>query len=140
MAFFEIVRTINLPPEKVWSALGNFNVSPAPDIKISVEKEGDPGLHGAGTVRTVTVGKESARQVIEKVKPFYSYTYQMIDHPLLNDYQACCELTGDEESTLVHYRANLKPRIPLTGGLACLKAKAAVNKFFNLIEKHLRGQ
>ncbi|MDZ4132369.1 MAG: SRPBCC family protein [Dethiobacteria bacterium] len=140
MASFAIVRTINLPVEKVWSVLGNFTRSPAPDINIRVEKEGDTGLDGVGTIRTVTVGKESARQVIETVDPFHSYTYRMTDHPLLKEYKANCELTGEEESTVVHYHAALKPRIPLTGGLACLKAKAAVNKYFDLIEKHHCGK
>jgi hypothetical protein len=140
MASFAIVRTINLPVEKIWSVLGNFTRPPAPDIKISVEKEGDPGLDGVGTIRTVTVGKESARQFIEAVDPFHSYTYQMTDHPLLKEYQARCKLTGDNVSTIVHYHADLLPRIPLTGGLACLKAKAAVNKYFDLIEKHHCGK
>jgi len=64
----------------------------------------------------------------------------MTDHPLLKEYQARCELTGDNVSTIVHYHADLLPRIPLTGGLACLKAKAAVNKYFDLIEKHHCGK
>ena len=140
MASFTISRTINLPAEKVWSVMGNMTRSPAPDIKIRVEKEGDPGLDGVGTVRTVTFGKECVRQVIKEVKPFHSYTYQMTDHPLLKDYQAKCEVTGDEKSTIVHYHAYLKPRIPLTGGLACLKAKATVNNYFDLIEKHHCGK
>lgn len=140
MASFAIMRTINLPVEKMWSVLGNFTRPPAPDIKISVEKEGDSGLDGGGTIRTVTVGKESARQVIGTVDPFHFYTYRITDHLLLKDYQARCELTGDEGSTVVHYHADLKPRIPLTGGLACLKAKAAVNIYFDLIEKHHSGK
>jgi carbon monoxide dehydrogenase subunit G len=136
MASFSIVRTINLPIEKVWSVLANFTSPPAPDIEIKIEKEGDASLNGGGTIRTVTVGKESARQVIGAVDPSHSYTYRMTGHLLLKDYQARCELTGDDESTVVHYHADLKPRIPLTGGLACLKAKAAVNNYFDLIEKH----
>jgi hypothetical protein len=136
MASFEIVRKINLPLEKAWSVLADFTNSPAPGIKLGIEKLGEPGRDMVGTVRTVTVGKDSVRQVIESVKPFHSYTYQMVDHPLMNGYHAHCELTGENDSTMIHYKAEISPAIPLTGGLICFKAKAGVNKFLDLIEQH----
>jgi len=136
MASFTIVRKINLPLEKLWSVLGDFTRPPAPGIKLGVEKDGDPGRDGVGTVRTVTFGKDSARQVIETVKPLHSYTYQIMGHPLMKGYHAGFELTGENDSTMIHYHAEIKPTIPLTGGIACLKAKATVNKFLDLIEQH----
>lgn len=136
MASFTIIRTIDLPVEKVWSILGDFTKPPAPDIQLGVEHEGDPGRFGVGTIRKITVGKDSARQVIEAVEPRHSYAYRMIDHPLLKEYHARYELKAEKNSTVIHYHAEIKPRIPLTGGIASRKSKTAINNYFDSIEKH----
>lgn len=136
MASFTIERKIRRPIEEVWSLLGDFTKSPSPEIKVDVEKEGDPNAGGAGTIRTLTIGRIRVRDVLETANPPHSFTYRIVGGGPIRAYHGRVDLAEEEGSTIVHYHGSLEPRIPFTGGICCRLAKHAVNRLLDAIEKH----
>ncbi len=136
MASYTIERRINLPIEKVWSLIGDFTKSPGPEIKVEVEKEGDPSAGGAGTIRIITIGKVRAREILDTANPPHSLTYRMLGGAPIKEYLGKVDFKDKEGSTIIHWHVDLKPKIPLTGGICCRLAKSAVNHLIDAVEKH----
>lgn len=141
MVSFALERKFNMPLDQVWSILSDFANTPAPDdVTVIVEKEGDPDKHGAGLVRKTIVGRDKVRQHLTSLNPPHFYTYQVVDHPMLKEYQARVDLKESEGGTLIHYQADIKPALPLTGKLLCAKCKSGVNSYLDAIERHHGGK
>ena len=136
MASYTFERKINLPVEKVWSLIGDFTKSPGPEIKVEVEKEGDPSAGGAGTIRMITIGKVRVREILDTVNPPHSFTYRILGGAPMKEYHGKVNFEDKEGSTIIHWHADLKPKIPLTGGICCKVAKGAVNGLINAVERH----
>ncbi len=142
MVSFTLEKKFNMPLEQIWSILSDFTKTPAPDdVKVDVEKEGDPEKHGAGLVRKTIMGRDKVRQHLTSVEPPHSYTYQIIEHPLIKEYQARVDFKEEEGGTLVHYQADIQPAVPLTGKIVCAKCKAGVSNYLDAVDKyHCREQ
>ena len=136
MASITYERKINLPAEKVCSILVDYPRAPTPDIKVELLKEGDPDTGGIGATRLMTIGKETIKQVLVEANLPQSYSYCIVDHPLIKDYNARIDLTDEGGSTLMRYHADFKPAIPLTGGIVCAKVRGGLVKLFDSIDKH----
>ena len=136
MATCSLKRKIDLPIEKVWSLIGDFTKSPAPEIKIEVEKEGDPSAGGVGTIRMITIGKTRVREILDTVNPPHSLTYRIIGGAPMKEYHGMFNLEAKEGTTIYHWHADIKPKIPLTGGILCRVAKGAVSTFIDALEMH----
>jgi hypothetical protein len=122
MASYTIERKISLPIEKVWSLIEDFTKSPAPEIKVEVEKEGDPSAGGAGTIRMITIGKVRVREILDRANPPYSFTYRMLGGAPIKEYHGKVDFKDKEGSTIIHWHADLKRKIPFTGGICCRTA------------------
>lgn len=136
MASYTVHREIKLPIEKVWSLIGDFTNSPGPEVKVEVEKEGDPSTGGAGTIRTVIIGKVRVREILDTANPPHSFTYRIIGGAPMKEYHGKVNFEDKAGSTIIHWEANLKPKIPLTGGICCKVAKGAVNGLIDSMVKN----
>lgn len=136
MASFTFERKVNLPIEKVWSLIGDFTKSPGPEIKVEVEKEGDPSKDGAGTIRTITIGKVCVKEILDTANPPDSLTYRIIAGPPMKEYLGKVNFTGNDGTTVICWQAEIKPKIPFTGPILCMVAKRAVNGLIDAIEKN----
>ena len=136
MTTCSLERKINLPVEKVWSLISNFTKSPAPEIKIEVEKEGDPAAGGVGTIRMLTIGRTRVREILDTVNPPHSFTYRIIGGTPTKEYKGKVTLEGKEDTTIFHWHADIKPIVPLTGGIVCMVAKGVINTFVDALENH----
>jgi len=137
MAGFTFERKLNFSRTDVWPLIGDFTKSPGPEIKIQVEKEGDKALAGAGTVRTITVGKVRVREVLEAANQPCSFAYRIIGGAPMKEYKADVTLNETGGSTVIRWDARLRPKFPLTGGICCGVAKRTANKLIDAIEKAL---
>jgi hypothetical protein len=136
MATCSIKRKIDLPIEKVWSLIGDFTISPAPEIKIEVEKEGDPSAGGVGSIRMITIGKTRVREILDTVDPPHALTYRIIGGAPMKEYHGKVNLEGKGDTTIYHWQARIKPKIPLTGFILCRVAKGVINTYIDALEKH----
>ena len=66
MATFTITRKLDLPSEKVWATVSDFNRPPSPAIKIEVEEKGDPEANGIGAIRNIKI--KGVPSVVERLE------------------------------------------------------------------------
>ena len=136
MVSYTFTRTVQLPVDKVWSLIGDFTKSPGPGITVEVEKEGDPKAGGAGTIRTITIGKVCVRELLETANPPHSFTYRILSGAPMKEYLGSVRFEPKENSTIIHWHVDLKPKIPFTGWICRKVAKNASNRLIDEIEKH----
>ena len=136
MASITYERKINLSAEKVCSILVDYSMAPTPDIKVELLKEGDHDIGGIGATRLMTIGRDTIKQVLVEANLPYNYSYCIVDHPLLKDYNARVDLTEEDNSSLMRYHAEFMPAIPFTGGIVRSKVKTNLVKLFDSIDKH----
>lgn len=136
MASFTLERKVNLPVEKVWSLIGDFASTPGPDIKVEVEKGGDPERHGVGMVRTITIGKVCVKEVLEEAVPPDSFTYRIIGGAPMKEYVGKVRFEDDGGATRIRWQGDITPKIPFTGPILVRVAKGAVNGLIDSVEKH----
>ncbi len=136
MASITYERKINLQAEKVCSILVDYPMAPTPDIKVELLKEGDPDTGGIGATRLMTIGRDTIKQVLVEANLPQNYSYCIVDHPLLKDYNARVDLTDEDGYTLMRYHAEFKPAIPLTGFIVRAKVRTNLVKLFSSIDKH----
>ena len=136
MASFTFERKVNLPVEKVWSLIGDWTKAPGPDIKVEVEKEGDPNNNGVGTIRTITIGKVCVKEVLDSASPPNSFTYRILSGAPMKGYNGRANFIDSGGSTLIRWEADIKPKIPFTGPILVKVAKGAVNGLIDSVEKH----
>ena len=135
MAAITIERTINVPHEKVWAVVEDFTGSPGPPIMVVLEKGGNLKLNGAGTVRTITIGKNTARERLESMEPPHRFTYSMISGAPVKDYLGRAEFKPDGGSTAIKWTATFTPKFPGTGWMIGRKIKKVINSFIDELEK-----
>ena len=136
MASFTLERTINLPVEKVWDILGNFTVSPGPEIKVEVEKQGDQANNGVGTIRKLTIGNVCVKEILESANPPNSFTYRVLSGALTKEYKGKVNFKKNGEETIIHLKADIKPIIPFTSPIIIKVAKGAINSILDSLEKN----
>ena len=136
MATFTIERKVKLPVQKVWSLIGDFTKSPGPDIKVNVEKEGNPGTHGTGTIRTITIGKVCVTEILDTANPPHSFTYRILSGAPMKEYRGVVHFESVDGATLIQWKADIKPKFPFTGPILVKVAKGAVNGLIDSVEKH----
>jgi len=136
MASFTFERKVKLPVEKVWSLIGDFTATPGPDIKVEVEKQGDPDKNGAGTIRTITIGKVRVKEILDSASPPDSFTYRILSGAPMKEYLGKVKFEESDGATLIRWQADIKPKIPFTGPILVKVAKGAVNGLIDAVEKY----
>ena len=136
MASFTFERKVKLPVEKVWSLIGDFTATPGPDIKVEVEKQGDPDKNGAGTIRTITIGKVRVKEILDSASPPDSFTYRILSGAPMKEYLGKLKFEESDGATLIRWQVDIKPKIPFTGPILVKVAKGAVNGLIDAVEKY----
>ena len=136
MASFILERKVNLPVEKVWSLLGDFTASPGSDIKVEVEKEGDPDKNGVGTIRIITIGKVRVKEILDSANPPDSFKYRILSGAPMKEYLGSVKFKDNDGATLIRWQADIKPKIPFTGPILVKVSKGAVNGLIDAVEKY----
>jgi hypothetical protein len=127
MTVYSFRREVNLPVEKVWSLLGDFTKAPSSEIEVSVEKEGD-----------ITIGKVCIREILDSANPPCSFTYRILSGAPMKEYLGKVKLEPRESSTIIHWSAELTPKIPLTGWLCSWIASDSQNRLIDAVENSIR--
>ncbi len=138
MGTFTITRKLDLPAEKVWATVSDFNRAPSPAIIIEVEKEGDPEASGIGAIRNITIGRAKARERLESVDAPNSITYRMLSGAPVKEYVGTVEIKAQEDSTILNWYVKLTPKIPGIGWIVGMVIKKAINRFIDAIEEGYR--
>ena len=136
MATLTLARKVNLPIEKVWSLIGDFTASPGPDIKVEVEKEGDPNKGGAGTIRIITIGKVRVKEILDTANPPNSFTYRILSGAPMKEYHGKVNFEDRDGATMIYWQSEIKPKIPFTGPILVKVTKGAVNDLIDAVEKY----
>lgn len=140
MASYTIKRTVELPIDNVWSLIGDFTKSPGPGITVEVEKEGDTEAGGVGTIRTITIGKVRVRERLETANPPHSFSYRILSGAPMKEYHGNVKFEPKDDSTIIQWHAELKPKFPLTGWVCCKVAKDTVNRLIDEVERHHKNK
>jgi len=135
MTVYSFRREVKLPIEKVWSRIGDFTKAPGPGIKVEVEKEGDLDANGVGTIRKITIGKVCMREILDTADPPYSFTYRILSGAQMKEYLGKVRLEPRESSTIIHWNAELTPKIPYTGWICSKVASDAQHCLIDEMEK-----
>jgi hypothetical protein len=138
MSVYSFRREVKLPIENVWSRLGDFTTSPGPGIKVDVEKQGDMGANGVGTIRKITIGKVCVREILDSADPPYTFTYRILSGAPVKEYSGKVMLETNENSTVIHWSAELTPKIPLTGWLCSWIASDSQHRLIDAVEKSIK--
>ena len=139
MTSFTVVRSVNLPVEKVWEVLGTFTTSPGPEIKVEVIEYGDQTNNNVGTVRNLTVGMFSVQERLESANPPTGLTFSILKGTPTRVYKGEVQFEKNgEASTTIRFVADIKPIIPFTGFIIIKIAKSIINKIIDsLIKNHI---
>ena len=137
MTIYSFRREVNLPIEEVWSLIGGFTKAPSPEIKVEVEKEGDVDANGVGTIRKITIGKVSVREILDSANPPYSFTYRILSGAPMKEYLGKVRFEPKENSTIIHWQADLTPKIPFTGWICSKIASDAQHQLIDEVEKSI---
>ncbi len=86
--------------------------------------------------RTITIGKVRVREILDIANPPYSFKYRILGGAPMKKYHGEVNFEGKQDSTIIHWKADLKPKIPFTGGICCKAAKGAVNSLIDSVEKN----
>ena len=135
MAVYSFRREVKLPVEKVWSLIGDFTKAPGPGIMVEVEEEGDLDANGVGTIRKLTIGKLCVREILDSANPPYTFTYRILSGAPMKEYLGKVRLEPRENSTIIHWDAELTPKIPFTGWICSKVASDAQHCFIDELEK-----
>ena len=134
MTTFTITRELDLPSEKAFAIISDFTSSPSPNISVKVEKKGDSETNGAGTIRTITIGKVRVRERLESVTPPNSFTYSLLSGAPVKDYLGKVEIDPQEDKSLVRWNVKFTPNIPGTGWLGAIFSKKTINRLLDEME------
>jgi hypothetical protein len=135
MTVYSFRREVKLPIEKVWSLIGDFTKAPGPGITVEVEKEGDRDANGVGTIRRITIGKLCVREILDSANPPYTFTYRILSGAPMKEYLGKVRLEQRESSTIVHWSAELTPKIPFTGWICSKVASDAQHRLIDEVDK-----
>jgi hypothetical protein len=137
MTIYSFRREVKLPIEKVWSLIGDFTKSPGPGITVEVEKKGDMDANGIGTIRKITIGKVCVREILDTANPPYTFTYRILSGAPMKEYLGKVRLESRESSTIIHWNAELTPKIPYTGWICSKVASDAQHCLIDEVEKSI---
>jgi len=135
MTVYSFRREVKLPIEKVWSLIGDFTKAPGPGITVEVQKEGDRDANGVGTIRKITIGKVCVREILDTANPPYTFTYRILSGAPMKEYLGKVRLEPRESSTIVHWNAELTPKIPFTGWICSNVASDAQHCLIDEVDK-----
>ena len=138
MTVYSFRREVNLTVEKVWSLLGNFTKAPSSEIEVLVEKEGDSETNGVGTIRKITIGKVCVREILDSADPPSTFTYRILSGAPMKEYFGKVRLEPKESSTVIHWSAELIPKIPLTGWICSWIASDSQHRLIDAVEKSIK--
>jgi hypothetical protein len=105
-----------------------------------VEKHGDPKAGGAGTTRTIRIGKVCVREIIDTADPPRGFTYRILAGAPIKDYYGKVTFEDIGGRTLIRWSVTMKPKIPFTGRICCKVSERAVQQLIDSVEKHLSEQ
>ena len=136
MATFTITRKLDLPSEKVWATVSDFNRPPSPAIKIEVEEKGDPEANGIGAIRNIKIkGVPGVVERLEAVDAPNSITYRMLSGAPVKEYLGTVNVVAQDGATVINWDVKLIPKIPGIGWLAGMVIKKAINRYIDAIEE-----
>ena len=136
MATFTIARKLDLPSEKVWTAVSDFTRAPSSAIIIKVEKEGDPEANGIGAIRNINIKGAKARERLETVDAPNSITYRMLSGAPVKEYLGTVNVVAQDNATLINWDVKLIPKIPGIGWIVVMVTKKkAINRYIDAIEE-----
>ena len=140
MATASVERKIKVPLDKAWMLLSDFTGSPSPSFPVTVHEEGDAKYNGVGTIRTIKLGMVSVMERLEAVEPTTSYMYCILSGSPVKQYLGTFEFKAENDATLIHWHADFKPLVPLTGWIIGMATKKVVHKILSQMEAdHLQG-
>ncbi|MDX2446667.1 MAG: SRPBCC family protein [Desulfobacterales bacterium] len=129
-----LTRETKIPLDKVWSLLSDFTGSPSPAFPVVVHEKGDPKNNGVGTIRTLTIGKIKVMERLEAAIPFQSFMYSILSGSPVKQYLGKWEFHEENNFTIVRWRADFKPKVPLIGWIIAMVTKRVVHQIINQIE------
>jgi hypothetical protein len=130
----ELTRKTKIPLDKLWSLLSDFTGSPSPAFPVVVHEEGNPGNHGVGTIRTLTMGHISVKERLEAVTPLRAFTYRILSGSPVKQYLGKWALRQEKDFTIVCWRADFKPKFPLTGWIIAMATRRVVHQIMDQME------
>jgi hypothetical protein len=137
MTIYSFRREVKLPREKVWSLIGDFTKAPGPGVTVEVEKKGDMDANGIGTIRKITIGKVCVREILDSANPPYTFAYRILSGAPMKEYLGKVRLESRESSTIIHWNAELTPKIPYTGWICSKVASDAQHCLIDEVEKSI---
>ncbi len=137
MTVYSFRREVKMPIEKVWSLIGDFTKAPGPGITVEVEKKGDMDANGIGTIRKITIGKVCVREILDSANPPYTFAYRILSGAPMKEYLGKVRLESRESSTIIHWSAELTPKIPYTGWICSKVASDAQHCLIDEVEKSI---
>jgi hypothetical protein len=130
----ELTRKTKIPLDNVWPLLSDFTGSPSPSFPVVVHEKGDPGNHGVGTIRTLTMGKISVKERLEAVTPSRSFEYRILSGSPVKQYLGKYMFRAEKDFTIVQWRADFKPKIPLIGWIIAMITRRVVHQLIDQME------
>ena len=134
MTTAELTRKTKIPLDKLWSLLSDFTGSPSPAFPVVVHEKGDPASNGVGTVRTLTMGNISVRERLEAVTPSHAFTYRILSGSPVKHYLGRWAFRQEKDFTIVRWRADFKPKFPLTGWIIAMATRRVVHQIIDQME------
>lgn len=133
MASFTLSREVNAPPEVVFDVLTDHRryAELTPLRKSELEREGEPGPNGVGSIRVLTaVGPPMREETIVYERPT-RFSYTVLSGLPVRDHVGTVSLEPSEGGTKVVYALRTTPTLPIVGGVVVAAIKQGVTRLLN---------
>jgi uncharacterized protein YndB with AHSA1/START domain len=143
VASFTLFREVNAPPEVVFDVLTDHRryAELTPLRKSELEREGEPGPNGVGSIRVLTaVGPPMREETIAYERPT-RFSYKVLSGLPVRDHVGTVSLEPAGDGTKVTYAVRTTPTLPVGGGIVVAAVKRGIKQLLNGVssESERRG-
>jgi uncharacterized protein YndB with AHSA1/START domain len=128
MASFTLTKTVDAPPEAVFDVItdhrGYSDITPV--RRVDLEREGEPAPNGVGAIRVLHAAGPPMREEITVYERPTRFAYKILSGAPVRDHLGQVTLEPIAGGTLVTYRIDATPAVPVVGRAFVGLLKAAV--------------
>ena len=142
MADFTLTRQIDASPEAVFDTITDHRRYPAftPIRRVEIEREGEAEPNGKGAIRALhVVGPPIRERVIAFERPRL-FTYEVLSGLPVREQIGTVTVEPSDGGTLLSYRIEMTPRIPLSGPVLVAGAKVAIGRLMAAVGDEAEGR
>lgn len=142
MADFTLTRQIDAPPEVVFDTITDHRrySDYTPIRRAELEREGDEEPNGKGAIRALHLAGPPMRERVVAFERPHLFTYELLSGLPVRDHVGTVTLDARDGGTLMTYRIETTPTIPLSGPAVVGGMRIAIGRLIAAVQREAEGR